>query len=330
MKSMYAKMNKGGTQRPAKFIAPGELAKEFGHGQKGSKTIRETSENVGASKNICGTKRLQAEEHRPHYVSSQRIVGGVSSHTLTLHFGDDKCKEYDFTEDSSFLDIMNMCRKFIDIYTDRFIVTDGDGRRLKNDKDLLYMLEEHHGVENIDIYLELDENGQPLLFKMPQDISSIAHIPNVPQCGDVLNGNSGETRYHETNKSIEGELAPQKPRNTRGKNKNRKIVRLKNTEKLEIQFYNNRAVGENHSNWSRHLGIIVRSTNICPVRVKTWKDITESSRQHMWDCVKECFSNPNIELYREHTLDHMGALWTTWRSSLNAMYVINAKLKRRF
>lgn len=101
------------------------------------------------------------------------IKGGVSSHTLTLHFGDDKCKEHDFTEDSSFLDIMNMCRKFINSYSDRFIVTDGDDRQLKNDKGLLYMLEEHYGVENIDIYLELDDKGQPLLFKMPQDISSI-------------------------------------------------------------------------------------------------------------------------------------------------------------
>lgn len=34
-----------------------------------------------------------------------------------------------------------------------------------------------------------------------------------------------------------------------------------------------------------------------------------------------------MELFREHTLDHMGALWTAWRSSLNAKYVKNCKTK---
>ncbi|KAH6780959.1 hypothetical protein C2S52_012196 [Perilla frutescens var. hirtella] len=43
--------------------------------------------------------------------------------------------------------------------------------------------------------------------------------------------------------------------------------------------------------------------------------------------LKECFSHPDIELFREHTLEHMGALWTAWRSSLNARYVKNCKNK---
>lgn len=79
---------------------------------------------------------------------------------------------------------------------------------------------------------------------------------------------------------------PLEPRIVRGRNKNKKIAALKPSEKLEIQFYNNRAVGKNHSYWSRHLGKVVRDKNICPIRVKTWKAIPESSRQHMWDSVK--------------------------------------------
>lgn len=135
---------------------------------------------------------------------------------------------------------------------------------------------------------------------------------------------------------------------------------MKTTEKLEIQFYNNRALGKNHSYWSKHLGKIVRSNNICPIQVKTWKDIAESSRQHMWDCVKvwnlilsfkyifldvlsflkspySCYLSFPLYVvgvffqsqYRiiSSTLDHMGALWTTWRSSLNAMYVKKCKTK---
>ncbi|XP_073288427.1 uncharacterized protein, partial [Primulina huaijiensis] len=47
----------------------------------------------------------------------------------------------------------------------------------------------------------------------------------------------------------------------------------------------------------------------------------------MWDSVKECFFSHSIELYREHTLEHMGALWTAWRSSLNVDYVRPCKTK---
>ncbi|XP_042397109.1 uncharacterized protein LOC121987317 [Zingiber officinale] len=61
---------------------------------------------------------------------------------------------------------------------------------------------------------------------------------------------------------------------------------------MEIEFYNNRAVGKNHSYWSRHLGKIVRDKHICPIQVKTWKDLTELDKQHMWDAVKKT-SNQN-------------------------------------
>ncbi|KNA04274.1 hypothetical protein SOVF_201180, partial [Spinacia oleracea] len=47
----------------------------------------------------------------------------------------------------------------------------------------------------------------------------------------------------------------------RGRNKCKEIAKLKLDEKLEITFYNNRAVGMNHKVFARHLGIIVRDTN---------------------------------------------------------------------
>ncbi|KAG6500940.1 hypothetical protein ZIOFF_040802 [Zingiber officinale] len=43
--------------------------------------------------------------------------------------------------------------------------------------------------------------------------------------------------------------------------------------------------------------------------------------------LQECFFNSNIELYREHTLEHMSALWTAWKSSLNVNYVRPCKTK---
>ena len=43
--------------------------------------------------------------------------------------------------------------------------------------------------------------------------------------------------------------------------------------------------------------------------------------------LQECFYHPNLELYREQTLEHMGGLWTAWRSSLNINYVRPCKTK---
>lgn len=54
---------------------------------------------------------------------------------------------------------------------------------------------------------------------------------------------------------------------------------------MEVTFYNNRAVGTNHEVFSRHLGIIVRDTNIVPVRVHKWNDIGDREKDHMWSAV---------------------------------------------
>ena len=72
---------------------------------------------------------------------------------------------------------------------------------------------------------------------------------------------------------------------TRGKNKCKEIAKLKPGEKIPIQFYRNRAVGDNYDTFVRHLGIIVRDTNICPLRVHRWKDIDTRQLEHMWQAV---------------------------------------------
>nr|GMD86306.1 uncharacterized protein LOC110659733 [Ipomoea batatas] len=121
--------------------------------------------------------------------------------------------------------------------------------------------------------------------------------------------------------------SPRKEKKIRGENKNKKIAALKKGEKLDIVFYNNRPVGKNHQYWSRHLGKIVRDRNICPMQVLSWKDIQNTEKQHMWEAVKECFDNPNIELYRDDTLEHLCTLWTNWRSLLNVKFVRPYKSK---
>ncbi|XP_056697229.1 uncharacterized protein [Spinacia oleracea] len=105
-------------------------------------------------------------------------------------------------------------------------------------------------------------------------------------------------------------------RKKRGRNKCKEIAKLKPDEKLEITFYNNRAVGINHKVFARHLGIIVRDTNICPVRVRKWDDIGDKKKEHMWSAVTDVFTNESMDIYKQHVLGHMRELWTNWRSDL--------------
>ncbi|XP_056687817.1 uncharacterized protein [Spinacia oleracea] len=112
----------------------------------------------------------------------------------------------------------------------------------------------------------------------------------------------------------------------RGRNKCKKIAKLKPNEKLQIQFFNNRAVGDNHNVFARHLGIIVRNTNMCPVKVHKRADIGDKEKEHMWAAVTDSFTNENMEAYKEHVLDHMKELWRKWRSDLLRYKIIHKKL----
>lgn len=95
------------------------------------------------------------------------------THTLIMHFGEREVQENDFNEDSSFLDILNLCKKFIDIYSVGIKVTDGHGRPLRNDKDVMAMLKEHEVIPCIHVYLEEDKKARPLNFMMPSDNSTL-------------------------------------------------------------------------------------------------------------------------------------------------------------
>lgn len=120
-------------------------------------------------------------------------------------------------------------------------------------------------------------------FKIP--IEAVGHYLVAKFTPMTEDGESGESKYAIKDKYIE-DSTPQKARKVRGKNKNKKIAALKSGEKMEIEFYNNRAVGKNHRCWSRHLGKIVRDKHICPIQVKTWKELAEINKKHMWDSVK--------------------------------------------
>lgn len=113
----------------------------------------------------------------------------------------------------------------------------------------------------------------------------------------------------------------QRSSRVRGKNKCRPLEKLNAGEKLYVTFYRDRATGLNHKVFTRYLGMIVRDTNICPVRVSDWNKIDDDALTRMWTAVTDKFENECMELYREPTLKHMHDLWKNWRAEMNAKYV---------
>ena len=89
--------------------------------------------------------------------------------TIIVHFGEAEYREKNFSEDSCFMDILEICKKFINIYSVGFKITYGDIERpLKGDRDVLSIMEEHKRLKDIHIYLYKDKASQPLSFMMPQ------------------------------------------------------------------------------------------------------------------------------------------------------------------
>ncbi|KAG6506618.1 hypothetical protein ZIOFF_031945 [Zingiber officinale] len=129
--------------------------------------------------------------------------------------------------------------------------------------------------------------------------------------------------------SSQDKSSTQQNLNKRGKNKCGTMCKLKNGEKLLINFYMGRAVGLNHQAFTRHLGIIVRDGNICPVRVLAWNKFgDQDAKNHMWAAVTDKFKNDDIELYREATLKHMQQLWKNWRCEMNSEFVKPCKTRQ--
>ncbi|KAK9100472.1 hypothetical protein Scep_023902 [Stephania cephalantha] len=51
------------------------------------------------------------------------------------------------------------------------------------------------------------------------------------------------------------------------------------------------------------------------------EELSKVEKNHMWNAVKECLYNSDIEAYNDATIKHMGSLWEKWRSKLNVDYV---------
>nr|XP_016454525.1 PREDICTED: uncharacterized protein LOC107778740 isoform X1 [Nicotiana tabacum] len=107
------------------------------------------------------------------------------------------------------------------------------------------------------------------------------------------------------------------PKKVRGKNRNKDVAGLKPGETFRVHFYHNRVVGKHQASFSRHLGILVRDCNICPLQVHSWKDIRKDKLEHMWRAVTDKFDSDDMNHQRDHVLNHMRKLQNNWRGSLH-------------
>nr|XP_016461044.1 PREDICTED: uncharacterized protein LOC107784425 isoform X1 [Nicotiana tabacum] len=116
------------------------------------------------------------------------------------------------------------------------------------------------------------------------------------------------------------EISPcesEKAKKVRGKNRCKNVLGLKVEKMLSVTFYQNRVVGKNSTSFVRHLGILVRDRNKCPLRVHSWADIEEYKLDHMWEVVTDKFDSADINCQRDNVLKHMRRLWNNWRGSLH-------------
>ncbi|KAJ8443700.1 hypothetical protein Cgig2_032323 [Carnegiea gigantea] len=71
----------------------------------------------------------------------------------------------------------------------------------------------------------------------------------------------------------------------RGMNLVKEVARLKDGEKLGVNFYNNGVIGDNSEAFSRHLGKTVCDGAMCPIRVHSWDEIRPEYLETMWTVV---------------------------------------------
>ncbi|GAB2281711.1 hypothetical protein Dimus_016281 [Dionaea muscipula] len=129
----------------------------------------------------------------------------------------------------------------------------------------------------------------------------------------------------------------------RGRNKCKKVAQLQSANKLKVEFYQKRAVGKNQNEFSRRLGFIARDGNICPVRIKSFKEISPMDQHHMWAVVQDSFKNDNFELHRKKKANKIAGIERNYRMvcfivlggkdgnppTLEAMYFETRKTKNK-
>ncbi|XVF44060.1 hypothetical protein PTKIN_Ptkin02bG0090100 [Pterospermum kingtungense] len=110
-------------------------------------------------------------------------------------------------------------------------------------------------------------------------------------------------------------------RKTRGPTRCLKIIRLQQGEKLAMEFdEDNNPIGDHATEFTSFLGQTVRNKTCCPLQVKSWKDIEEDAKDHMWQILLEKFTFEYLEERKLAIFRHMSALYRDYRHKLKKKY----------
>ncbi|XP_047254778.1 uncharacterized protein LOC107847476 isoform X2 [Capsicum annuum] len=123
-----------------------------------------------------------------------------------------------------------------------------------------------------------------------------------------------------------GSSNPKNVKIVRGSNKCKEVSSLEVGQKLKVTFYNNRTVRKNSNLFLRHLGKIIRDSNMCPLSVSSWSDIKKQNLDHMWAAIKDKFESDDMNDHRDHIFGWMNELWNKWRGDLHSKYVKNKSM----
>ncbi|GLT25939.1 hypothetical protein SLA2020_010370 [Shorea laevis] len=153
------------TNKPAKhFIAPGTLANSLGKGFKSINLVGAFRKKSSTSNSLHDTKIIGE-----NIVSNANEANnaGPFKHKLVLHFGDVEDIDSTLPDEFSYLDLLGICKRHIDIYSIGVRITYGKGKRLGGDGDIVSMFAKYKGVKEIHIFVKEDESMKPISFRVP-------------------------------------------------------------------------------------------------------------------------------------------------------------------
>ncbi|GLT82429.1 hypothetical protein SLE2022_008010 [Rubroshorea leprosula] len=146
------------------FIALGTLANSHGKGFRSINLIGASGKKSSTSNSLHDTKII--DENIVSNANQANNVGPFK-HKLVLHFGDVEDTDSTLPNEFSYLDLLGICKRHIDIYSFGVKITYGRRKRVGGDGDIVSIFSEYKGVKEIHIFVKQDESMKPISFRVP-------------------------------------------------------------------------------------------------------------------------------------------------------------------
>ncbi|XP_055960629.1 uncharacterized protein LOC126668450 [Mercurialis annua] len=100
------------------------------------------------------------------------VICNFACHGLVMHYGEEKYVDKNFGDEFSLLDLLAICKQFVDVNSTGITLTDRHRKELRSDADVFAMIEEHKDVQVIHVYLDKDNAVKPFSYRIPEDNSN--------------------------------------------------------------------------------------------------------------------------------------------------------------